>query len=152
MSGPSSASSASHSALSFANGTRQPGSTPDPASAISSVYSHEGDKDPTQHVLPDLTKLSLEKGREVDVEDLDDEGWMAASKGGRIEELGTLGEGAGGAVTKCKLKGGKTVFALKVILPSIPSTPTDLPARLSRLTPTPRCRNRYEESSTSTAK
>ncbi|KAI4142524.1 MAG: hypothetical protein LQ340_007317, partial [Diploschistes diacapsis] len=114
-SGPSSASSASHSALSFANGTRQPGSTPDPASAISSVYSHEGDKDPNQHALPDLEKLSLEKGREVDVEDLDDEGWMAASKAGRIEELGTLGEGAGGAVTKCKLKGGKTVFALKII-------------------------------------
>ena len=114
LSGPSSASSASHSALSFANGMRQPGGTPDPASAISSVYSHDGEKDPSQHILPDLEKLSLEKGREVDVEDLDDEGWMAASKSGRIEEIGTLGEGAGGAVTKCKLKGGKTVFALKV--------------------------------------
>ena len=112
-SGPSSASSTSHSALSFANGTRQAGGTPDPASAISSVYSHDGtDKDG----LPDLSKLSLEKGREVDVEDLDDEGWLAASEQGRIEELGTLGEGAGGAVTKCRLKGGKTIFALKVSL------------------------------------
>lgn len=113
LSGPSSASSASHSALSFANGVRQHGGTPDPTSAISSVYSHEGDREAGQHTLPDLEKLSLEKGREVDVEDLDDEGWMAASRAGRIEEIGTLGEGAGGAVTKCKLKGGKTVFALK---------------------------------------
>jgi mitogen-activated protein kinase kinase len=31
-----------------------------------------------------------------------------------IEEKGSLGEGAGGAVTKCILKGGKTTFALKV--------------------------------------
>ena len=121
---PSSASSASHSALSFANGARQSGGTPDPASAISSIYSHEGGagsserggaNDPA-HLLPDLEKLSLEKGRELDVDDLDDDGWLAASKAGRIEELGTLGEGAGGAVTKCRLKGGKTVFALKVNL------------------------------------
>ena len=119
---PSSASSASHSALSFAN-ARQSGGTPDPASAISSIYSHDGGaasdrggSDATQHILPDLEKLSLEKGRDLDVDDLDDDGWLAASKSGRIEELGTLGEGAGGAVTKCRLKGGKTVFALKVPL------------------------------------
>ena len=118
---PSSASSASHSALSFANGARQSGGTPDPASAISSIYSHEGGTSASDrggadvaHVLPDLEKLSLEKGRELDVDDLDDDGWLVARKSGRIEELGTLGEGAGGAVTKCRLKGGKTVFALKV--------------------------------------
>lgn len=64
--------------------------------------------------LPDLEKLSLEMGRPLDVEDLDDAGWKAASKGNRIEELGSLGEGAGGAVTKCRLRGGKTTFALKV--------------------------------------
>lgn len=64
--------------------------------------------------LPDLEKLSLEKGRPLDVEDLDDAGWKAAKKEGRIVELGSLGEGAGGAVTRCVLKGGKTVFALKV--------------------------------------
>lgn len=64
--------------------------------------------------LPDLESLSLEKGRPLDVEDLDDMGWRAASSKGMIEELGSLGEGAGGAVTRCKLKGGKTVFALKV--------------------------------------
>lgn len=66
--------------------------------------------------LPDLEKLSLEKGRPLDVEDLDDSGWKAAKKEGRIVELGSLGEGAGGAVTRCVLKGGKTVFALKVRL------------------------------------
>jgi hypothetical protein len=68
----------------------------------------------SNHVLPDLEKLSLELGREPDVDDLDDDGWMASNKAERIIELGTLGEGAGGAVTKCMLKGGKTVFALKV--------------------------------------
>lgn len=66
------------------------------------------------NILPDLEKLSLEKGRPLDVEDLDDAGWKAASKENRIIELGSLGEGAGGAVTRCILKGGKTVFALKV--------------------------------------
>jgi mitogen-activated protein kinase kinase len=53
-------------------------------------------------------------GREPDASDLDDDGWRAVSKSGRIVELGSLGEGAGGAVTRCILKGGKTVFALKV--------------------------------------
>lgn len=65
-------------------------------------------------LLPDLEKLSLEKGRPLDVEDLDDEGWRAASEQKKIIELGSLGEGAGGAVTRCILQGGKTVFALKV--------------------------------------
>jgi mitogen-activated protein kinase kinase len=58
-------------------------------------------------------KLSLD-GREPDVQDLDDNGWKAVSKAGKIVELGSLGEGAGGAVTRCVLKGGRTVFALKV--------------------------------------
>ena len=65
-------------------------------------------------LLPDLDKLSLEKGRPLDADDLDDEGWLAASERGKIVELGSLGEGAGGAVTRCRLKEGKTVFALKV--------------------------------------
>jgi hypothetical protein len=65
-------------------------------------------------LLPDLEKLSLEKGRALDVEDLDDAGWKAASRENKIVEIGRLGEGAGGAVTQCVLKGGKTVFALKV--------------------------------------
>ena len=56
-------------------------------------------------------------GRDPDVSDLDDDGWRACSKSGRIIELGSLGEGAGGAVTRCILKGGKTVFALKVRYP-----------------------------------
>lgn len=51
----------------------------------------------------------------LDVEDLDDEGWRIAREQERIVELGSLGEGAGGAVTKCQLKGGKTVFAMKII-------------------------------------
>jgi len=69
-------------------------------------------------ILPDLEKLSLEKGRPLDVEDLDDAGWKVAAKESRIVELGSLGEGAGGAVNRCILKGGKTVFALKVDISS----------------------------------
>ncbi|KAF2860747.1 MAP kinase [Piedraia hortae CBS 480.64] len=64
-----------------------------------------------------LEKLALEKGGEpLDAEDLDDLGWKAAEREGRIVQLGSLGEGAGGAVTRCKLKGGNTVFALKIIV------------------------------------
>ena len=114
-------SSSSYSALSLAMGLRQPhNGTPDPSSAISSVYSEahgEGgvamEREGSQG-LPDLDKLSLDMGRNVDVEDLDVDGWRAASEQGKIVELGSLGEGAGGAVTRCKLKGGETVFALKV--------------------------------------
>lgn len=120
-SGPASASSSNYSTLSFAMGLRQPpGGTPDPSSAISSVYSDrengvpERDNSSVNGLIPDLDKLSLEKGRPLDVDDLDDEGWLAASEQKKIVELGSLGEGAGGAVTRCRLKEGKTVFALKV--------------------------------------
>lgn len=119
-SGPVSASSSSYSTLSFAMGLRQPNnSTPGPSSAISSVYSDRDgvpmERDSSVNgLLPDLDKLSLDMGRPLDVEDLDDEGWLAASEQKKIVELGSLGEGAGGAVTRCKLKDGNTIFALKV--------------------------------------
>ncbi|QIW95480.1 hypothetical protein AMS68_000998 [Peltaster fructicola] len=92
-------------------------STPnEPGSAASSSASQGMERDGSmQGIVADLKKLELEKGRPLDVEDLDDAGWRAARKEGRIEELGSLGEGAGGAVTRCRLKGGETVFALKVI-------------------------------------
>ncbi|KAF2403602.1 kinase-like protein [Trichodelitschia bisporula] len=73
------------------------------------------ERENSMSALPDLNKLRLEKGRELDVEDLDDAGWKAAGIQGKIIELGSLGEGAGGAVTRCILEGGKTVFALKII-------------------------------------
>lgn len=121
---PGSASSSTYSALSFAMGLRQPhGGTPDPSSGVNSVYSGRDGSvamerdNSVNDLLPDLDKLSLEKGRPLDVEDLDDEGWLAASERKKIEEIGSLGEGAGGAVTRCKLKDGKTVFALKVSCP-----------------------------------
>ena len=124
ISGPTSASSSSYSALSLAMGLRQPQGTPDPSSAISSVHSERAlseadttmERSGSMNGLPDLDKLSLEKGRNLDVEDLDDDGWRAASVEKKVIELGSLGEGAGGAVTRCMLKGGKTVFALKVTL------------------------------------
>ncbi len=66
------------------------------------------------HGLENFDQLTLEKARSLDVQDLDDDGWRIASMEHRIIELGALGEGAGGAVTRCTLKGQKTVFALKV--------------------------------------
>lgn len=89
----------------------------DPASAVGSMYSERGsdmEREGSLNGMPDISQLSLEKGKTADVEDLDDAGWHVASAEGRIEELGSLGEGAGGAVTRCKLKGGTTFFALKV--------------------------------------
>ena len=122
VSGPESATSSSYSAVSFGAGLRHPGGTPDPSSAISSVYSDRGtaessslmERTTSSHDLPDLEKLSLEKGGPLDVEDLDNDGWRAASEAKKIVELGSLGEGSGGAVTRCVLQGAKTVFALKV--------------------------------------
>ena len=153
---PGSAASSNYSALSFAMGLRQPpGNTPDPTSAISSVYSDRDALDQDAGVnglLPDLDKLSLEKGRALDVEDLDDEGWLAASEQKKIVELGSLGEGAGGAVTRCVLKEGKTVFALKVgkyIYIYIYLLLTDV-YRLSLPIQTPTSKSRLSESSTST--
>jgi mitogen-activated protein kinase kinase len=72
------------------------------------------ERDGSMNGLEGFDSLSLERGRTLDVEELDDDGWRVASTEKRIEELGSLGEGAGGAVTRCMLKGGKTVFALKV--------------------------------------
>lgn len=121
-SGPTSAGS-QYSALSFASqyGLRQPQGTPDPASAVGSLYSERSDggvgmeRDGSMNGLEGFDKLSLERGRTLDVEELDDDGWRIASMEKRIEEISSLGEGAGGAVTKCVLKGGKTIFALKII-------------------------------------
>ncbi|KAL2886549.1 MAP kinase kinase MKK1/SSP32 [Ceratocystis lukuohia] len=120
-SNPTSAAS-QFSALSFASqfgiGVTRPQGTPDPTSAAGSLYSERSETmerdGSTQAIEKGMDKLSLmEKIRDKDVEELDDEGWRIASSVGRIVELGSLGEGAGGAVTKCKLDGGKTVFALK---------------------------------------
>lgn len=59
-------------------------------------------------------KLSFEKVRNVDVEELDDEGWRIVSLEKWIEEFGNFGEGVGGVVMRCKFKGGKMVFVFKV--------------------------------------
>lgn len=91
----------------------------DPISAISQGGSEGApsmERENSSQPIPDLEALALEKGRPLEVDDLDDAGWRAASARGMIEEKGSLGEGAGGAVTKCILKGGKTTFALKVCM------------------------------------
>jgi mitogen-activated protein kinase kinase len=71
-------------------------------------------RDGSLNGLENFERMNLQRTRTLDVDDLDDEGWRIASSEGRIVELGSLGEGAGGAVTKCTLKDGKKIFALKV--------------------------------------
>jgi hypothetical protein len=128
--------------------------TPDPSSAISSVYSEAGvggqsmERENSMGGLSiDFDKLSLEKGRPLDVEDLDDEGWAAASDQKMITALGDLGEGAGGAVTRCMLEGGKTVFALKVSYFLLVRRAGSDVIRLSRQVPTPTSRSKFCENS-----
>jgi mitogen-activated protein kinase kinase len=86
----------------------------DPISAISASGASDAGKEGGE-VIPDLDEMAKTKGGPLDVEDLDDACWKQASAKHMIEELGSLGEGAGGAVSRCRLKDGKTVFALKVI-------------------------------------
>ena len=74
------------------------------------------EREGSNHLIPDFEKLRLEKGSDLDLEDLNDDGWRAASEQKKIIELGSLGEGSGGAVTRCKLVGGKKEFALKVLV------------------------------------
>ena len=142
VSGPTSAGS-QFSALSFASnyGLQKPhGQTPDPASAVGSLYSEKSesvagmDRDGSLSGLEAFDKLTLERARTLGVEELDDEGWRIASMEKRIEELGSLGEGAGGAVTRCMLKDGKTVFALKVFALPQSSKPELIPIRSSQPT------------------
>lgn len=95
------------------------GSKQDPQSAHSTTSPHgaamEREGSMQSAALPDLEQLSREKGRPLDVEDLDDACWKAAKKQNMIVEISSLGEGAGGAVTRCRLRDGKTEFALKTI-------------------------------------
>lgn len=100
----------------------KPHGTPDPQSAADSFMSNASgagmERQDSMHGLEKaMDEVTLERVRKLDAEDLDDDGWRVASMENRITELGGLGEGAGGAVTRCQLKGGKTVFALKVVRP-----------------------------------
>lgn len=112
--------------LSFASqyGLGKPHGTPDPQSAADSFMSNASggldmSRQDSMHGLERaMDEVTLERVRKLDAEDLDDDGWRIASMENRIVELGGLGEGAGGAVTRCQLKGGKTVFALKVRRPT----------------------------------
>ncbi|KAI5804567.1 kinase-like domain-containing protein [Geopyxis carbonaria] len=102
---PSSAAS-QYSALSFAMGLRnQVRNSPDATQTANGGNS-----------VDDLERKGTEEDYDnMDVEELPIEGWKRVRETDRIVELGSLGEGAGGAVTRSILKGGKTVFALKVI-------------------------------------
>ncbi|SCU82701.1 LADA_0C07382g1_1 [Lachancea dasiensis] len=50
-----------------------------------------------------------------DVDELDEEIWQSGIVKDQIVTMGVLGEGAGGSVTKCRLRHGTKVFALKTI-------------------------------------
>jgi hypothetical protein len=54
-----------------------------------------------------------------DIDALDDEGWRRVAHAGGIQELLKLGEGASGAVYKCRLRKSGQVFAMKVLQPSL---------------------------------
>lgn len=60
------------------------------------------------------TLLAIKKYK--DVEEVDQEEWRNIFKENQIIELGVLGEGTGGSVSRCKLKYGSTIFALKTII------------------------------------
>lgn len=109
----------SYSIMNFADVLRDPDSAAYSSSSAHSGMGMERENSSQGNVMDlekHLEKLTLDKGGPLDAEDLDNLGWKAAKKEGRILELGSLGEGAGGAVTRCILKGGKTVFALKASL------------------------------------
>lgn len=114
----STSAASSYSALPFPGlPLQRPSQGSDPISAISqggSDMAQSMERENSMQALPDLDQMAADKGAPLDVEDLDDLGWKAAGCKGLIEERGGLGEGAGGAVTKCVLRGGKTIFALKV--------------------------------------
>ena len=117
MSGPTSAAS-QFSSLSLAS---QYGVQPDPASAAGSLYSQtsEGgvgmEREGSMSGMPEIDPTALERARNADIQDLDDQGWRIVNQEGWIEKGASLGEGAGGEVKKCKLQGKSTLFALKVI-------------------------------------
>lgn len=52
---------------------------------------------------------------EKDLEDLTPDDWQILANSDQIVELNKLGEGNGGSVSKCKLRKGNKVFALKLI-------------------------------------
>ncbi|SCV03155.1 LAMI_0H05908g1_1 [Lachancea mirantina] len=64
---------------------------------------------------PRMSPLRESKTRSADIDELEDESWQNINLEDQICELGVLGEGAGGSVSKCRLKNGKTIFALKTI-------------------------------------
>lgn len=73
---------------------------------------------PVPHIntpQPQYKVSNVSKFDHLDVDDLGEDDWKEVADAGVIQELGRLGEGAGGSVTRCKLRGGSTVFALKAI-------------------------------------
>lgn len=59
--------------------------------------------------------LLLMRSGNVAIADLSQEEWNHLANSNSIVEIGKLGEGNGGSVSKCKLRSGSPVFALKLI-------------------------------------
>lgn len=64
---------------------------------------------------PQLKNVTEETTQEEDIDELSSDIWLTYKIHEQIDTLGVLGEGAGGSVTKCKLKNGSKIFALKTI-------------------------------------
>ncbi|ODV92952.1 hypothetical protein CANCADRAFT_30947 [Tortispora caseinolytica NRRL Y-17796] len=69
---------------------------------------------PVKATTSDYSPIDLDRIK--DISEVDERTWQTLASNGDIIELGSLGEGSGGSVTKCRLrKGPQTVFALKSI-------------------------------------
>ncbi|ANB14713.1 putative mitogen-activated protein kinase kinase MKK2 [Sugiyamaella lignohabitans] len=80
-----------------------------------SSNSNSGYTTPNGSYLLSQSTSNKSLSSEYDVEDLDEEGWAMVARQGDIVDMGRLGEGSGGSVSRCRLKNGKTIFALKEI-------------------------------------
>lgn len=87
------------------------------SAATDSRRGSEFDEIPSVHVMSPDGETTLQRSDfNKDVAELDEEEWKIVHRRGEIIELGVLGEGAGGSVSRCKLKYRDTVFALKTII------------------------------------
>ncbi|SCU95662.1 LAME_0F12926g1_1 [Lachancea meyersii CBS 8951] len=104
--------------------------TPDRTSFTESLAKMRIDEPETHHARTPSRERLLEKHSDggaasvsasplknalADVDTLDEETWQSGIVKDQIVTMGVLGEGAGGSVTKCRLKSGSKVFALKTI-------------------------------------
>ena len=72
---------------------------------------------PRSNSRPELKKTTT---GDDDIYALDDEGWSRVANAHGIEEMVRLGEGVSGSVSKCRLRKSGQIFAIKVLIHSLP--------------------------------